>query len=276
LWTAYQYFVAFAGLPHVYYSYDVEKVDAYAALDGLSDEAAIYLHPLWSGHATFRFLDEEHRLTSLDGRDTVVLPADGRDAVIVFPAREADREGWAEQNRMLLGRGATYDTIVDAREAPLMYTARVTRESLGDLAPPSDAALEPATFDGSVFGDAIELLGYTTGEAIPGQPLPLVLVWRSVAPVDVDLTLFAHLVDADDAGVGQLDREPGHASYRTSQWAVGDVVIDRLMPVLSEDASGPVSVRLGWYDRHTGTRLATGDGSDSVFIGPIDVNGPRP
>ena len=45
------------------------------------------------------------------------------------------------------------------------------------------APLEPEAFDGSAFGGAIELVGYTLGEAVPGEPLPVILAWRSLSAV---------------------------------------------------------------------------------------------
>jgi hypothetical protein len=275
-WTGYHYFVVFPRLPGVAYSYDVDKVEAYHALAALSAEAEVFLHPLWADQATFAFLNADGRIRSLDGQDSVVFPANGRDALVAFPAKEAEREEWYDRARSLYGEAARRTRITDTLGAPLLRTFRVPASARGDLRPPRDAPLEPATFVGATFArpggdDLIRLVGFTAGPATPGQPLSLVLVWEALAPIGRDLTVFTHIVGADGTGLGQDDREPAHATWRTSGWQPGDVVIDRYEPVLDETASGAVRVSVGWYDLATGERLVTADGADAVTLGPFEV-----
>ena len=275
-WTGYHYFVAFPRLAGVTYSYDADKVEAYRALAAMSEDAEVFLHPLWTDQATFAFLNDDDRIRSLDGRDSVVLPADGRDALIAFPAKEAEREEWYDRAKSLYGDVARRARITDTQGAPLLRTLRVPATAAGDLRPPRDAPLEPATFVGATFAppdgeDLIRLVGYTAGPARPGEPLAVVLVWEALAPIGTDLTVFTHIVGAEGSGLGQDDREPAHASYRTSAWRPGDIVIDRFEPVLDAAAAGVVHVALGWYDLATGERLLTADGADSVTLGPFEV-----
>ena len=111
-------------------------------------------------------------------------------------------------------------------------------------------------------GGAIDLLGYTAGAATPGAALPLTLVWRSLEPVDTNLTVFVHLSGPGGESWGQADREPGQASYRTTDWRGGEVIIDQYRPTLDAAAKGEVTVCLGWYDVATGKRLQTNDEHD--------------
>ena len=266
LWTAWHYFVVFAATPHVYYSYDVEKLDAYRWLEDQAEAATVFLHPLWARHATIAYLNQNGPVRELDSHDTAVLPDDGRDVVFALPAKEADREGWdAALGDLLAGAGERH-VIMDAQGNPALIAYEVPGS------PPLADGLRPQHMANVLFGDGILLVGYTLGAAQPGEPLPVVLTWVAQRPMSDDLTVFVHLVDATGEAVGQLDREPAWASYRTSEWQPGDVVIDRFEPVLAEGAAGPISVEVGWYDAATGSRLPTAAG-DSVTIGPVALTG---
>ncbi len=272
LWTARNYFVVFATrTPHVYYSYDVEKLDAYAKLVDLTDEAEVFLTPPWAEHATIAYLNADGPVRTLDATDTLVLPASGRDAVVAFPAKEAEREGWIERAESLYGGVAQRKDLVDAQGRPLLVTYRVPAVSVGDLEPPADAPLEPEVWTKAFFGGAIRLQGYSVGQARPGEPLPITFVWQAVEPLGDDLTVFVHIVGEGGQAFGQEDREPGHATYRTSQWTSGDVVIDRYWPRLAADASGTIRIHVGWYDLETDRRLELPDGETFFRLKPLEI-----
>jgi hypothetical protein len=169
------------------------------------------------------------------------------------------------------GLRAESGQIQDARGAPLLETLSLPAALWGDMAPPTDAALEPSEWRAARFGGAIELVGYTLDEPRPGEALDIRLVWRALEPIDADLTVFVHLLGPDGQAWGQDDREPGHASFRTSAWRVGDVVVDRHEPPLSAAATGSVSACIGWYELASGRRLPTADGDDGVCTGPMVI-----
>jgi hypothetical protein len=85
------------------------------------------------------------------------------------------------------------------------------------------------------------------------------------------LTTF-HLLDPGGRPVGQQDREPANASYRTGRWQQGDVVIDRFTPRLADDARGPVTIRVGLYNQVTGERLTMGE-MDEITLKPVEWHG---
>ena len=266
-WTSWHYFHTFAQTPHVYYSYDVEKKDAYDQLVAISADANVFLHPLWAQHASIAYMNRNGPVRTLDGRDTVALLADGRDSVIAFPAKEEQREGWDELVADLYGGVAEHRIIRDAQGKPALSTYRIAR---GDLDRLPGQHPPPATANGVVFGNAIRLAGYDVGPLRAGEPASVTLRWLSEAEVDDDLTVFVHLLDSDGKSVGQMDREPGWASFRTSDWEPGDVVIDRYRPLLAADAEGPVTVVVGWYDQASGKRLRVGN-VDALEIGRFQI-----
>lgn len=384
-WTTWHHFVAFPEIDHVYYSYDVEKLDAFAALnalargetgwspgdrvesgvdglssatsDGTSSEADVFLHPLWARHATIDYLnrfvipgtsgevgpeadrswadddrddggdrgvgsvrddrgdrdtggdpdsggdrdldpvpiaDGTFRIRSLDPRDTLVLPAGGGDTVVAAPAKEDAREGMIESAATLFTASARHvgperddsaaassptradrapatRVITDALGAPLLSTLTIPAGAWGDLEPPTDAPLEPAVWTNARFGGAIDMLGYSLGRAQAGEALPITIVWRSLEPIGRDLTVFVHLMGPEGQSWGQDDREPGHASFRTSEWRSGDVVVDRYRPTLDPGAIGQIGLCIGWYDRSTGERLGAGDDRDAFCPRPIII-----
>lgn len=274
LWTARHYFVDFAELDHVYYSYDVDKIDAYKALRELAADSNVYLHPLWAEQATIAALNEGGPVRMLDGRQTLVVGADGRDTVLAFPAKEADKEEWLVQAEEAYGAKAqaSEGDVRDGRGESVLLTLRVPAAAAGDGEPPTDAPLEPEQWTKAHFGGMIELLGYSIGEARPGQPLPISFTWRVQEPGLNNLTTFVHLLGPDGADWGQEDREPAFASYPTSRWQPGERIIDRFAPVLSEDASGPLTIRVGWYDAATGERLNVGDATE-FNLKPVVVEG---
>jgi len=312
-WTAWHHFVTFAGTPHVYYSYDVEKLDAWEFLRDASKRHAVFLAPLWSGHATLDYLNRfapagatVHRgsaasaggsptaqprgapiapggdagglmdgpldgpisgpvFRALDARDSVAYLPGGRDTLVTAPATEERRNPSLDGLRDLLGPEAPAPEVqLDAQKAPLLVAQLAPRSLLGDLVPPKDAHLEPDIFVAARFGGMIELIGYSMTEPTPGEEVEVRLVWRALEPPDRNLTVFVHLVGADGQTYGQDDREPAHASFRTSAWEGGEVLVDRHRPLLDPAARGPVRLCVGWYDLATGHRLSF-DGPEDAF-----------
>jgi len=103
------------------------------------------------------------------------------------------------------------------------------------------------------FGDGVELTGLSL------QQVPIGLEaryrWRSWRHIPLDYWSFGHILDADGKVLAYLD----HAiqpQTPTSQWEVGDSVIERVVVPMSTNGSAvPRAVRLGVFDRKSGDRL---------------------
>lgn len=103
----------------------------------------------------------------------------------------------------------------------------------------------------ATFGGVLTLVGYTASQT--DSVLTLDLIWHALASVDVDYTVFVHLVD--DAGniVAQHDVAPQEGAYPTHLWLEGEYVRDR--HVFTGLPPGRYQVLVGLYSQETGQRL---------------------
>lgn len=129
----------------------------------------------------------------------------------------------------------------------------------------ANTASPPATSQPpvAVFGDALRL------DRVRFLPDQVVFDWTVLRPPGQDYTLFVHILDASGAQIAQQDAEPFAGEYPTSLWEAGERVRDPRFIALPPEAR---RLRIGWYDRQTGQRLAAhmADGrrwpDDVVFI----------
>lgn len=275
----------------LYRSYDLDKRDAYGYLaERAAAGAAVFLHPLWAGHASFAYLNRHGPVRSLDPRETLVLPAGEGPLLLAAPAKEAAEEAWFVPFR---DAGQTTRTLPDPAGRPLLELLEVARrETLGagDRSAGGAASgergragparlgtfpLRPALTLRQPFADGLLLEGLSWEPPRPGQTLRLHLFWRVTARPESDWTAFAQLLGPEDQAWGQADRQPGGGSFPTRAWQEGDRVVQRLEPPLDPAASGPLRLRLGWYQPDSGERLALQPDGDSepLPLGVAKVDG---
>ena len=86
--------------------------------------------------------------------------------------------------------------------------------------------------------------------------LRVALWWEALAPLEVDYTVFVHLVDENGQLAGTGDGPPLGGAFPTSVWNPGDWVPDEHdIPLPPDLPSGVYTVQVGWYDPTTGARL---------------------
>jgi len=158
----------------------------------------------------------------------------------------------------------------------------------------------------AVVGQKISLLGFELAlqdddgayapcsppcSATAGRGLRLTLYWRCLAPMDVDYSVFVHLLSPTGQMIAQHDSWPADgfrlselwqpmSFKRTSQWTYGEVFRDIHYLQLSPDTlTGKALLKVGMYDLASGQRLPmfTPDGThlpdDSMVIAEVDIRG---
>ena len=147
-------------------------------------------------------------------------------------------------------RTATH-TMIFQQDA---YVHRVTWPYLHEASPthPTHAT----------FGEAITLLGYDWQQV--NEQLELTLFWQSETAVAHNYDIFVHVLNQAGDIIAQADQQPVASLAPTSVWQPGDLIRDPYtLPWTAEAAT----IRLGLYDRDTGTRLALPDGVEWVVVG---------
>ncbi len=111
------------------------------------------------------------------------------------------------------------------------------------------------------LGEAIELVGYDAPR-IDRQQGTLIyrLYWRVLQALPEDYTVFAHLLAADGAQIGQGDSPPFAGDYPTSAWRPGEAFVEERSLQLEGDAGTRAAMlALGMYRLSDGTRLPVVD-----------------
>ncbi len=228
----------------------------------LGAEGPTYVSPSLWNETPVRFVAHDHPPRAFDPRQGLVLPPEG-DARYVFEPWEArDAEAFARRWSGL----RRDDRFTEGAASLLVY--RLARSDFPSLPPLAD----PAT-----FGEAIRLRAVRVepSRVRAGAEVQVTLAWQALAPTDTDLNYFVHLVAQDGRMLGQADGAPLGGSYPTTGWAEGETIVQTIAVRVAQDAPvGPASLRFGWYDWRTGTRLpAPGHPDDAAAVGRVEVGG---
>lgn len=129
------------------------------------------------------------------------------------------------------------------------------------------------------FDDRIELLGYDlqTDAAQPGGAISYTLYWRALQDIEIDYTVFNHLLAADGQVWGRWDDQPQGGASPTTRWAPGQVIADgRRVPVDAAAPAGAVRPTVGLYDARSMLRLPLRDAqgnviADQVTLSEVDI-----
>lgn len=270
------YLIRWGSLSALHRPYDVGLLAAAREVRDRLDEAEVYLSPISMGHPILRFvLWDRPGARSYDGRYTLVLPSSSdrpADYVIVpsIDDRSLSRLQALYPEGEIVGSGGLLD------DEPYYRVYRVPSGAMPQL-----AVQEPVD---SIWADQIALVGYSADRARyrPGDECTLALYWRSMVAVETDYTMFVHLLGTSGSAEGGpvlagWDQEPGRASYPTSAWVPGEVVIDEYSLTLPGDmAPGTYELEVGVYELATMQRLPVSradreSGPDYVIVSTIVV-----
>ncbi len=113
----------------------------------------------------------------------------------------------------------------------------------------------PAVNAQAVWEEGIHLAA-VAATPVGRERVHLTLLWSTHRTIAQDFTVFAHLVDAEGALVGQWDQVPAQGGAPTTSWRTDRLVLDdSVIPVARPDAPQPWTLRVGWYDAQSGRRL---------------------
>jgi hypothetical protein len=127
------------------------------------------------------------------------------------------------------------------------------------------------------FGAQMRLLGYSIANQVsPNSDIQLTLYWYALRDIQVDYSIFVHLMSADGTIVAQDDHYPVANTHPTRHWLRGELVQDSSQLQLPPDApAGEYKIVIGVYQWQTGERLpAYVDGhrvQDDAIVLPTTV-----
>jgi hypothetical protein len=113
------------------------------------------------------------------------------------------------------------------------------------------------------YGDTIRLSGYRWRTA--GADLQITLLWEALQEPHFDYKVFVHLLDAEGEIVRQYDAMPCQWQCPTSQWQVGEMVIDQASIPLVALPAGEYHLAVGLYNVETGERLLVQEPGGEVY-----------
>jgi hypothetical protein len=142
---------------------------------------------------------------------------------------------------------------------------------------PQESSGEIQERTGYVLGEKVRLRGYTllTPQPESGEIVQLSLFWEALMPLEERYKVFLHLVDERGNIVAQRDTEPGGGRRLTTDWEVGEVIMDNhgiLIPAGTVPSAHQLWV--GLYDLADGTRLSVQGGEDAIDLQTIPVQVP--
>ena len=124
-----------------------------------------------------------------------------------------------------------------------------------------------------VFDRRIQLVASSiTGTLTSGDTVDMTLTWTAYRAAPEEDVVYVHVLAPDGRLLAQNDGDPVNGLAPSYTWHPDDPVIDRRAVMIPSDApTGTLSVWVGLYRRSDGRRLLTGDGSDGVRIGGVQV-----
>lgn len=151
-----------------------------------------------------------------------------------------------------------------APDSASAYWLRARRALAGEARAPSLRALlfvEPSSAPPSArrahrFANGVTLTAPSNPVEIDARDaLSFTLTWQADAPLDPDLALFVHVLDADGALVAQSDGDALNGLAPAFTWQPGQPVDDPRAVLLPPGARGAYRVVAGLYSRSTGARV---------------------
>ena len=117
------------------------------------------------------------------------------------------------------------------------------------------------------MGNSIELVGYSVSSHTPSS-VKIEMVWRTINPVEQDLTMFLQLLDNDNQGSSARLINNRWADISTLRRAGEPVIllpVNSSLPVTPDQLQGNRLIT-GMYDFTTGQRMPVEGSSDGTIL----------
>jgi len=138
-------------------------------------------------------------------------------------------------------------------------------------APPVEIAINAR------LGDLATLVGArltpAPGQLQAGDRVSATLVWRAESTPSLSYRVFLHLLDEEGGLIEQSDGVPAQWRRPTTGWLPGEYIVDPHSLAIPADAPpGTYTLVAGMYRPDEG-RLITTEGSDSILLSRIEIDG---
>lgn len=121
--------------------------------------------------------------------------------------------------------------------------------------PPPNVAGDEETIAAWRGGPVLRSVQYDQ-QVEAGQPIPIVIIWDTIEPIDRPYSVFVHLLDPSGNLVAQYDGLPFDGQWLTTCWQVGFPIADQYKVQLPDEiAPGEYQLNLGLYRLPSGERL---------------------
>jgi 4-amino-4-deoxy-L-arabinose transferase-like glycosyltransferase len=258
------YFILWPQDPNLFTHFETGQSAIGAYIKERPPEERIYLSPVPADH---------HSVVLNSGRRPGVKSYQGKFCTVVVDGASQDTTYIIVPADDETSLGRLQDALPQgwfAEEGPLHYqlpyfvTYRVPAGARAQIRPAYPLDIR--------WGDQIQLLGFDLDRPAyrPGDTILLTLYYRRLNEIDVDYTVFTHLLGPDNPTTGgpvwaQKDSEPCQRSYPTSAWGEAEIVIDSFKLALPTDAPpGKYQIEAGFYQWPSLQRLPVVDTSGQV------------
>lgn len=234
IWTAYDYFVAWANMPELPLAFDSDMTEVAAFIRQQPADQPIYISTevyrpptemlIGRRVPTSRYVDRATGIRELDARTTLASRADGRDPIYIFVRDRVPPETWLgrlTQSKDAVGEGVYFSAF---RLRPFS-------------APKQALAIS--------FNPYLKLVGFSR---YSDEPSGIVLYWQVTALPDdrEDIQSIISFGDVSGATVTQGKQQFGVPPL---EWGLGDTIVEWYGLKLSESAT-QFNVEMARRDAH--------------------------
>jgi hypothetical protein len=245
--TVNDYFNTWASRTGLFDSFDVGILGIANKLSVRPANESLYVSPFDQHYYTVQFGLQGRTARSFDSQRALVVPPSNTAATYGIVTRQDSRT--IERLGKIFPNGRTLETIYDWTSKP--YASLYHVEGAPQISPQKNVNAR--------LGDSVELIGYDVSR--DGSMIGLTIYWRALADMRDDYTTFVHLLGAMNPVTqspvwAQEDTRPGHGSFPTSRWRVGEIILDEYRLVVPEKAPpGSYQIEIGMYVLESGARL---------------------